>query len=118
MPAHRVYPPALMDRGVQIVLQLKRESPDRVGVVRQVGELLGIHPEALRHWVKRAEALSLPSPAVRPTREPSQSHVRRLEQEIVELRRANGILISAAALFAAEMRRDLGDRVDSRSAIT
>ncbi|MFG2917016.1 hypothetical protein ACGF0D_29530, partial [Kitasatospora sp. NPDC048298] len=55
MPAPRKYPPELIERGVQMVVEQKRAEPGRSGIVRAVGELLGIHPEVLRHWVNKAD---------------------------------------------------------------
>jgi transposase len=50
-----------------------------------------VHPEALRGWVKRAET----------------ARIAELEREVKELRRANAILKSAPAFFAAELDRPL-----------
>ena len=102
MPAQRRYPPELMERGVQMVLDLRRSSPSRSGIMREVGDLLGIHPEALRHWVKRAEGI-LASHATPEAGEAAPDRVEQLEQEIAHLRRANDILKAAALLFAAEL---------------
>ncbi|MEU8454413.1 transposase [Streptomyces griseoaurantiacus] len=102
MPAPRKYPPELIERGVQMVAAIRHGDPGRPGVIRQVGELLDIHPEVLRHWVKKADVES---------EEKTQGvrretlNLRRLERENAELRRENGILKAAAILFAAEIGR-------------
>jgi transposase-like protein len=49
MGAPRTYPQELMDRGVRMVLESGRP-------VRHVAGDLGIHPEALRMWVKKVRA--------------------------------------------------------------
>jgi transposase len=82
-----------------MVAEKRRESPGRPGIIREVGDLLGIHPEALRHWVKKADAQADPQ-AVAAARE--SERIRQLEKENAELRRANDILKAAAAFFAAE----------------
>lgn len=100
MPAARKYPPELIERGVQMVVELRSADPGRSGIVRQVGELLGVHPEVLRHWVKKADmAAGRSSPAAASTTD----RVRQLEAENADLRRINAILKAAAVLFAAEI---------------
>ena len=63
---------------------------------------LGFGVETVRNWVKRADVDAGERPGVT-----SQDNVkiRRLEQEVRELRRANEILGSASAFFAAELDR-------------
>jgi hypothetical protein len=61
-----------------------------------------VHPEALRTWVKQAEA----DEGARPTATSTDAaRVAELEREVRELRRANHILKSAASFFAAELDR-------------
>lgn len=100
MPAQRKYPAELIERTVRMVADKQRQTPGRPGSIREVGDLLGIHPEALRHWVKKAQAQAEPDAvAVEQERE----RIRELEKEVAELRRANEILKAAAAFFAAEL---------------
>jgi transposase len=56
--------------------------------------------EALRMWVRKAEADEIPVET-----EDAAATIRRLEKENRELRRSNSILKSAAAFFAAEFDR-------------
>ncbi|MFK0190578.1 transposase [Kitasatospora sp. NPDC090308] len=100
MPAQRKYPDELIERGVQLVMDKKRDQPGRAGIVREVGDLLGIHPEVLRHWVNKAG--QNPAPAAQEFVGESE-RVKALEAENANLRRINAILRSAAALFAAEI---------------
>ena len=51
MPAPRKYPDELRERAVR----LYRESEPRP-TFRRLGEQLNVHPEALRNWVRQAEA--------------------------------------------------------------
>ena len=70
----------------------------RPGALRRVGEQLGINPETLRNWVVQAEVDAGARPGV------STEEARRiaeLEREVRELRRANDILRTASAFFAA-----------------
>jgi transposase len=59
-------------------------------------------PETVRKWVRRAEVDAGNRPGV--TSEES-AEVRRLRAEVRELRRANEILKTASAFFAAELDR-------------
>ena len=51
MAAPRKYPPELRERAVR----LYRES-DPKPVIRRLAEQLNVHPEALRNWIRQAEA--------------------------------------------------------------
>ncbi len=80
-----------------------RRDPERSkGAIRRIAEELGVHPEALRTWVKKAEIDAGARPGT--TSEDAQ-RIRQLEAENRELRRANAILRSASAFFAAEPGR-------------
>jgi transposase len=68
----------------------------------RVANQLGVHPEALRNWVRQAEVDSGQRPGV-PTAE--QHRIAELEREVRELRRANEILKAASAFLAAEFDR-------------
>lgn len=63
----------------------------------------GIHKEALRGWVRQAEA----DAGERNDRLTTAEHeeLKQLRKEVAELRRANEILKAASAFFAAELDR-------------
>ena len=68
------------------------------GAIKRVADQLGIHPEALRTWVRQAEI----DGGLRPgTTTDDTSRISELEREVRELRRANEILRTSAAFFAA-----------------
>ncbi|MFJ9867762.1 transposase [Streptomyces sp. NPDC101165] len=94
MPAQRKYPPELIERAVRMVADKQRETPGRPGIIREVGDLLGIHREALRHWVKKHDAQAAPQAA--DARDESV-RIWQLEKENAELRWANETLKAAAA---------------------
>ena len=75
-----------------------RQSTSELTARREVGALLDIKPATLRNWVERQEIDSGERPGV--TSEASEE-VKALRREVAELRRANEILKTASAFFAA-----------------
>jgi transposase len=94
--APRKYPQELRDRAIR----LARES-DRP--LAQIARDLGVHKEALRNWVRQAEADRGERDDRLATAE--REDLARLRREVVELRRANEILKEASILFAKETDR-------------
>ena len=69
---------------------------------RRVGEQLGINMDTLRNWVKQARIDTGEASGVSTS---ERTRLRELERENRELRRANAILKTASAFFAAELDR-------------
>ena len=90
------------ERAVRAVRQLRKELGTDHGTVKRVAEQLGIGTESLRSWVKRADIDAGVAPG---TTTAEAARVKELAQELKELRRANAILRSASAFFAAELDR-------------
>ncbi|GIF13778.1 transposase [Actinoplanes teichomyceticus] len=67
-------------------------------MIKRLAEQLNVHPEALRNWIRQAEA-DAGERADRPTTDILEKN-RRLLKENVELRRANEILKAASAYCA------------------
>jgi transposase len=102
MAAPRKYPPELRERAIRMALEARQDPATRVGAVRRIAEQLGIHPEAMRNWMRTAEI----DAGLRPgTTTDDAARIAELEREVRELRRANSILRSASAFFAAELDR-------------
>ena len=103
MAAPRKYPDELRERAIRLVLDADAE-PGRAArrACRRIGQQLGISPETLRGWVNRAEIDDGDRPGI--TTE-TAARIAELEREVRELRRANAILKSASAFFAAELDR-------------
>jgi transposase len=101
-PTTRRYTDAEKDRAVRMVRQLRKELGTDHGTVQRVATQLGIGVESLRGWVKQREI----DDGVKPgTTSAEAAKIKELEQENRELRRANAILRSASAFFAAELDR-------------
>ena len=101
-PTTRRYSEAEKERAVRMVRQLRRELGTDHGTIKRVAEQLGIGTESLRSWVRQAEIDDGVKPGVTSV---EAARVKELEQENRELRRANAILRSASAFFAAELDR-------------
>ena len=97
MARPKKYPDELVRRGVRLALESGRP-------IAAVARDLGMHPETLRKRVRQAEAdeglrPDLPTSAER-------EEIRKLRQEVFELRRTNEILKSASVFFAKELDED------------
>jgi transposase len=100
MPAQRKYPEELRERAVKMVFEVRDQDGKGRGELARVARQLGVHPEALRTWVRQAEIDGGVRPGV--TTEESR-RIAELERENRELRRANEILRAASAYFAREL---------------
>lgn len=94
MPRTRKYPEELLERGARMVFESGRP-------IAHVARDLGIHHETLRKWVRQTEADEGKRSELLSTEE--RKRLKALERENRELRRANEILKSASAFFAAEL---------------
>ena len=101
-PSTRRYSQAEKDRAVRAVRQLRKELGTDHGTIKRVADQLDIGVESLRSWVKQAEIDDGVKPGVTSA---EAAKIKVLEQELKELRRANAILRSASAFFAAELDR-------------
>jgi transposase len=102
MVAPRKYPEELRERAIRLALDARKDPASRPGACARIGEQLGINPETLRGWVSQAEVDAGSRPG---TTTSDAQRVGELERENRELRRANSILRSASAFFAAELDR-------------
>jgi transposase len=100
MAAQRKYPEELRERAVKMVSEIREQDGKGHGELARVGRQLGVHPEALRSWVKQAEIDGGERPG---TTTGDKQRIFELEREVRELRRANEILKAAGAYFAREL---------------
>ncbi len=100
MSALRKYDHETRDRAVRMYQDRRRDFPAESALQarRRVGELLDVKADTLRGWIERAEIDAGQRPGV-----PSsvEARIKELERENAELRRANEILKTASAFFAA-----------------
>lgn len=98
------YPVEVKERAVAMVRELERELGEGRGAIARVAAQLGVHPEALRYWVRQDDKGFRPSgERVAGSESAKDARVAELERENRELRRANEILKLASAFFAREM---------------
>jgi transposase len=102
MAAPRKYPPELRERAIRLAVDARRDPVARRSAFVRIGEQLGINPDTLRGWVLQAEVDEGHRPGVTTA---DAARIAELEREVRELRRANAILKSASAFFAAELDR-------------
>jgi transposase len=97
-PAQKRYPPELRERAVRLVLETIEQTGERHGVIGRIAVQLGVGTETLRNWVNQAEIDGGARPGVSSV---EKARIAELERENRELRRANEILKTASAFFAA-----------------
>jgi transposase len=100
MAAQKKYPDELRERAVKMVLEIREREGRGQGELARVARQLGVHPEALRSWVKQAE---IDGGRQSGTTSEDKRRISELEREVRELRRANEILKAASAYFAREL---------------
>ena len=99
MPAPRKFDRETQDRALRMYVDRLREFGDsKLAARRHVGGLLDINPATLRNWVERAEIDTGARPGVTTD---ASAELKALRRENAELRRANEILKTASAFFAA-----------------
>jgi transposase len=101
-PTTRRYSDEEKARAVRLVRQLRAELGTDHGTVKRVADQLGYGTESVRSWVRQAD---IDDGTKAGTTTADAERIKSLEQEVRELRRANAILRSASAFFAAELDR-------------
>ncbi|MDX2565152.1 transposase [Streptomyces sp. TX20-6-3] len=96
MAAPRGYPLELRERAVRMY----RTAEPKPQIKRMAVDL-GVHPEAVRSWIRQTEADASERDDRLTTAE--REELAALRREIAQLRRANDVLRTASAFFAAQL---------------
>jgi len=97
------YPRELRQRAVRMVTEVTPDYESQWAAIQGVAQKLGIgSAETVRKWVRQAEVDTGQRPGAASD---ESAELKRLRRENAELRRANEILKSASAFFAAELDR-------------
>jgi transposase len=97
----RGYPPELRERAVRTVAEISNQHDSEWAAISEVARLLRVGcAETVRKWVRQAQVDAGSRPGT--TTEVSDD-LKRLRRENAESRRANAILKTASAFFAAEL---------------
>ena len=101
-PQSRRYSPEEKAQAVRLVRTLRDELGTSRGTVQRVANQLGYGVESVKVWVRQAD---IDDGLIGGVTTVDKQRIFELEQENKELRRANAILKSASAFFAAELDR-------------
>ena len=97
------YSPEVRERFVRLVQEHTVEHGSQWAAIAAIAPKVGCTTETLRRWVRQAERDAGQRPGL--TTE-ERAELKRLQREVVELKRANDILRKASAFFAqAELDR-------------
>ncbi len=98
----RQFPPEFRQRALRMLDEAVPEHDTEFAAITHVAKRLGVGPETLRKSLRRQEIDAGDRPGV--TSE-ELAEIKRLRREVAELKRANEILRTASAFFAAELDR-------------
>ena len=99
------YSPEVRERAVRMVQEHRGEYPSLWAAIESIAPKIGCVPQTLHEWVRKHEVDTGMREGI--TSE-EREHIKALERENKELRRANEILKLASAFFAqAELDRRL-----------
>jgi transposase len=96
------HPAEVRQRAVRLVTEHRDEYDSEWAAMRSIAAKFGVSTETLRKWVRQAE---IDQGQRAGTTSEESAELKRLRRENAELRRANEILKSASAFFAAELDR-------------
>ena len=96
MPAPRKYPNELRERAQRLVVEAREQEPELslTAAVNRIGPRVGVQPDTLRGWFKRADVDAGRAPG---TTTSDAAKLKELEREVRELKRANEILLAASS---------------------
>lgn len=85
-----------------MVAEAMSEDPSLTlnAAVKRIGERVGVVPDTLRGWIRRADIDAGRRPG---TTSEEAASIKALQSEVRELKRANEILLAASSFFAREL---------------
>jgi transposase len=102
MSAPRKFDEETRARAVRLYTdRLRDHGESKLAVRRHVGQLLDINPATLRNWIEADKRAAHSTGGSTTTSADDAAELSRLRQENAELLRANEILKTASAFFAA-----------------
>jgi transposase len=103
MERHGRFPAELRERAIRLVFETQDEYSSQTAAMKSVAQKVGCAFDTLRRWVRQAERDQGFRPGLTSD---ERQHMKDLEREVRELRKANEILRKASAYFAqAELDR-------------
>ena len=96
------YPADFRERALRMLAEARPDHLSDFAAASHVAGRLGVNPETLRLWKKRADIDAGREPG---TSSEAQIEIKRLKKQIAELEKANEILRSASVFFATELGR-------------
>jgi transposase len=94
------YSPEVRERAVRMVVEHVDEYSSEWAAITSVASKVGMTPETLRIWVRRAQVDGGLRPGLSTD---ERKRLKELEKEVRDLRRANEILKDASIFFATEL---------------
>ena len=108
MSAPRKFDEETRARAVRLYTdRLRDHGESKLTARKHVGALLDIKPATLRNWIEAEQRAARPAGLGTTNSVDDGAELRRLRQEVAELRRANEILKTASAFFAQYYSRTL-----------
>ena len=105
MKKQNTFSPEVRERAVRMVQEHRDEYPSLWATCDSIAPKIGCNPSTLCEWFKRSQVDAGKLPGVTTN---EREHIKNLEREVKELRRANEILKLASAFFAqTELDRKL-----------
>lgn len=95
------YTPEFRAKAVRLLAESRPSYSSETKAIEQVSKDLGIEPESLRRWRNQSDATAA-AETERAARD-AMAELKQLRAENAELRRANEILTTASAFFAARL---------------
>ena len=99
----RQYSPEFRQRALRLLdTMMEASETSEFEAIKSVAGKLGISEESVRRWRRKAQVDAGERPG---TTSSEHAEIRKLKRENAELRRANEVLKSSSAFFAAELDR-------------